>query len=83
MTTPGQTNSSMLAGLFGDALVALEASDIDSSSTSVTINSVVLVVPPVSTPLASSTFSPPATPGACFSKLPVITRPVKLFCFPF
>ena len=22
-------------------------------------------------------------PGACFSKLPVITGPVKLFCFPF
>ena len=23
------------------------------------------------------------TPGARFSKLPVITGPVKLFCFPF
>ena len=23
------------------------------------------------------------SPGACFSKLPVITGPVKLFCFPF
>ena len=22
-------------------------------------------------------------PGACFSKLPVITGPFKLFCFPF
>ena len=28
-------------------------------------------------------FGPEKLPGARFSKLPVITGPVKLFCFPF
>ena len=32
---------------------------------------------------APAPLSPPHCPGACFSKLPVIAGPVKLFCFPF
>ena len=32
--------------------------------------------------LVPGTRGPVSNPGACFSKLPVIAGPVKLFCFP-
>ena len=33
--------------------------------------------------LDKKTLMVPLLPGARFSKLPVITGPIKLFCFPF
>ena len=38
---------------------------------------------PPSKARTNNKLNPDMTPGARFSKLPVITGPVKLFCFPF
>ena len=76
MTTPRQTNNSMSAGLFGDSSLDPESSDVDSSSTSATIDSVVPVLPPVSTPVAGSSVSASVAPDPAF--LAAVVNAVKV-----
>ena len=76
MTTPRQTNNSMSAGLFGDSSLDPELSDVDSSSTSATIDSVVPVLPPVSTPVAGSSVSASVAPDPAF--LAAVVNAVKV-----
>ena len=61
---------------FGDSLVAPVALDVVASSMNATIASVVPVVPPVSTPLAGSSFSLPAVPDPAF--LATVVKAVKV-----
>ena len=56
----------MPAALFGDSSLAPVTSDVVASLTNATIDSVVPVVRPVSTPLAGSSFSPLAVPDLAF-----------------
>ena len=76
MTTPRQTNNSMSAGLFGDSSLDPESSDVDSSSTSATIDSVVPVLPPVSTPVAGPSVSASVAPDPAF--LAAVVNAVKV-----
>ena len=76
MTTPRQTNNSLSAGLFGDSSLDPGSSDVDSSSTSATIDSVVPVLPPVSTPVAGSSVSASVAPDPAF--LAAVVNAVKV-----
>ena len=66
----------MSAGLFGDSSLDPESSDVDSSSTSATIDSVVPVLPPVSTPVAGSSVSASVAPDPAF--LAAVVNAVKV-----
>ena len=76
MTSPRQTNNSMSASLFGNSSLAPVALDVDSLLTNAMIDSVVPVVPPVSTPLAGYSFPPPAVPDPAF--LAAVVNAIKV-----
>ena len=76
MTIPRQTNNSMSAGLFGDSSLDPESSAVDSSPTSATMDSVVPVLPPMSTPVAGSSVSASVAPDPAF--LAAVVNAVKV-----